>query len=95
MGALYISDDFQPVGVEAFFNKVLKPFYEQNIKTDALAQHPTKVLFELFQSRGCLRFEMVKEDDEGEPGSVKSQSPSFTPELDMRQYLTLCFSHIP
>lgn len=60
-GAVYVSDNFSPVGSEAFFDRVLKPFFDKHITLQTLSHHPTKVLFELFQSQGCQDFEMVKE----------------------------------
>ncbi|KAL4075936.1 hypothetical protein J3A83DRAFT_4088626 [Scleroderma citrinum] len=61
IGALFISDGYQPIGTEVFFNKVLKPFYDQHITLKTLSHHPTKILFELLQKHGCQHFEMVKE----------------------------------
>ena len=61
VGAVYVSDNFSPVGSEAFFDRVLKPFYDQHITLRTLSHHPTKVLFELFQSEGCQQFEITKE----------------------------------
>ncbi|KAF9247216.1 hypothetical protein BU15DRAFT_39362 [Melanogaster broomeanus] len=61
IGALYVSDGFTSTGTEAFFNKVLKPFYDRHITLKTLSHHPTKVLFELLQSHGCQQFELVKE----------------------------------
>lgn len=61
IGALYVSDGFTLDGVEKFFNKVLKPFYDRYITLKTLSPHPTKILFELLQSHGCQQFELVKE----------------------------------
>ncbi|TFK55753.1 ribonuclease III [Heliocybe sulcata] len=61
IGAIYISDNFSPVGSEAFFVKVLRPFYDKHITLKTLSHHPTKTLFELFQAEGCHEFEMVKQ----------------------------------
>lgn len=60
LGAIYVSDNFSPVGAETLFDKVLKPFYDRHITLQTLSHHPTKILFELFQSRGCQEFEIVK-----------------------------------
>ncbi|THH17944.1 hypothetical protein EW146_g2946 [Bondarzewia mesenterica] len=60
IGAIYISDNFSPVGVEIFFDNVLKPFYDTHITLKTLSHHPTKILFELFQAQGCQMFEMIK-----------------------------------
>lgn len=68
IGAIYVSDNFSPAGAEAFFDKVLKPFYDEHITLRTLSHHPTKILFELFQSQGCQEFEIVKDqavNDEG------------------------------
>ncbi|KAF9469115.1 hypothetical protein BDZ94DRAFT_1208489 [Collybia nuda] len=59
-GAIYISDDFSPVGVEALFDNVLKPFYDKHITLKTPSYHPTKVLFELFQAQGCHQFKIIK-----------------------------------
>ncbi|KAL5508450.1 DCL1_2 [Sanghuangporus vaninii] len=61
LGAIYVSENFSPVGAEAFFDKVLAPFYDQHITLHTLSHHPTKILFELLQSQGCQSFELVKE----------------------------------
>ncbi|KAL5527188.1 hypothetical protein ACEPAG_5979 [Sanghuangporus baumii] len=61
LGAVYVSDNFSPVGAEAFFDKILAPFYDQHITLHTLSHHPTKILFELLQSQGCQSFELVKE----------------------------------
>ncbi|EJD00954.1 ribonuclease III [Fomitiporia mediterranea MF3/22] len=60
-GAVYVSDNFSPIGAEKFFDKVLAPFYDQHITLHTLSHHPTKILFELFQSQGCQNFELVKD----------------------------------
>ncbi|KAH8113318.1 ribonuclease III [Phellopilus nigrolimitatus] len=60
-GAVYVSDNFSPVGAETFFDKVLAPFFDQHITLHTLSHHPTKILFEFFQSQGCQEFELVKE----------------------------------
>ena len=60
IGAIYISDNFSPRGVEIFFDNVLKPFYDMHITLKTLSHHPTKILFELFQAQGCQLFQMVK-----------------------------------
>ncbi|KIK65355.1 hypothetical protein GYMLUDRAFT_56087 [Collybiopsis luxurians FD-317 M1] len=64
LGAIFVSDEYSPVGAEVFFNKVLKPFYDCYISLQTLSHHPTKILFELFQSRGCQEFSIVKEHNE-------------------------------
>jgi endoribonuclease Dicer len=46
------------------YNTILRPFYDQHITLKTLSHHPTKVLFELFQSRGCQVFEIIREIDE-------------------------------
>jgi endoribonuclease Dicer len=63
-GALYISDNFSPVGAEALFENVLKPFYDRHISLKTLSHHPTKILFELFQAQGCQQFQVTKEKDQ-------------------------------
>lgn len=63
-GAIYISDNFDPIGAEALFDNVLKPFYDKHITLQTLSHHPTKILFELLQAEGCQNFEVVKDRDE-------------------------------
>lgn len=80
VGAIYISDNFSPIGAEAFFDNVLKPFYDKHVTLKTLSHHPTKILFELFQAQGCQQFEILKEkvDDitrcHGEMFEYRSQS---------------------
>lgn len=66
VGAIYISDNFSPVGAESLFDNVLKPFYDKHITLQTLAHHPTKILFELFQAQGCQQFEITKEKNKDE-----------------------------
>jgi endoribonuclease Dicer len=61
MGAIYISDNFKPDGCIMFYDRVIKPFFDKHITLQTLAHHPTKTLFELFQTYGCQRFEMIRE----------------------------------
>ncbi|KAF8974226.1 hypothetical protein BDZ97DRAFT_3979 [Flammula alnicola] len=63
-GAIYISDNFDPVGAESLFDNVLKPFYDKHITLQTLSHHPTKILFELLQAQGCQQFEITKDKDE-------------------------------
>ena len=65
VGAMYISDNFSPVGTEAIFDNVLKPFYDRHITLKTLSHHPTKILFELFQAQGCRQFQIIKEKHQG------------------------------
>ncbi|GAW07656.1 Dicer-like protein 1 [Lentinula edodes] len=64
LGALYVSDKYSPVGSDAFFEKVFKPFYDRHITLQTLSHHPTKILFELLQRKGCEKFSLVKESNE-------------------------------
>lgn len=60
VGAVFLSDSFSPIGAEAVFDKILKPFYDQYITLQTLSQHPTKILLELLQSKGCQNFELLR-----------------------------------
>jgi endoribonuclease Dicer len=64
VGAVYISDNFSPVGAESLFDNVLKPFFDTHITLQTLSHHPTKILFELLQAQGCQQFEITKEKDD-------------------------------
>ncbi|KAJ7228751.1 hypothetical protein GGX14DRAFT_346266 [Mycena pura] len=59
IGAIYVSDDM--AAVEALFNTMLKPFYDKHITLKTVAHHPTKILFELVQTKKCQKFQIVKE----------------------------------
>ncbi|PPQ92348.1 LOW QUALITY PROTEIN: hypothetical protein CVT25_008698 [Psilocybe cyanescens] len=61
VGAIYISDNFSPIGAESLFDNVLKPFYDKHITLHTLSHHPTKILFELFQALGCQQFEITRD----------------------------------
>ena len=60
MGAIFVSDRFEDQGVAAFFERVLRPFYDHHIRLHTLAEHPTKSLFELLQAEGCYHHAMRK-----------------------------------
>ncbi|THV08645.1 ribonuclease III [Dendrothele bispora CBS 962.96] len=64
IGAIFLSDDFSPDGVENFFASSLRPFYDKHIRLQTLSHHPTKLLFELIQAKGCHQSQIVKEHDE-------------------------------
>jgi endoribonuclease Dicer len=70
LGAIIVSDNFVADGTQTIYGLLLKPFYEKHISLKTLSHHPTKILFELFQSRGCQKFEIVREDDVEEDGFV-------------------------
>ncbi|KAI0035664.1 hypothetical protein K488DRAFT_42913 [Vararia minispora EC-137] len=72
IGAIYISDNFNPEGCITFYDRILKPFFDKHVTLQTLAHHPTKTLFELFQTYGCQRFEMLREQVaiEIEPGRL-------------------------
>lgn len=48
-------------GVEAFFDKILKPFYDGHIRLQSLSHHPSKTLYDLFHQLGCRQHQMLKE----------------------------------
>lgn len=64
IAAIYVSDRFETQGVEAFFDKVLKPFYDRHIRIHTLAHHPSKSLFGLLQAEGCQQHGMRKRPEE-------------------------------
>ncbi|KAI0069087.1 ribonuclease III [Artomyces pyxidatus] len=71
IGAIYISDDFNPDGAQSFFDRVLKPFYDKHITLRTISHHPTKILFELFQAEGCQHFQIVKQTKTGDQQSTR------------------------
>ena len=70
LGAVYVSDDFSAEGAEAFFDKIMRPFYDKHISLYNLSHHPTKILFELLQSQGCQKFEITKEHIDSDKNEV-------------------------
>lgn len=60
IGAMYVCDGYELHGVQRFFDKMFKPFYEHHIHLHTLAQHPTKSLYELLQAEGCQQHSMRK-----------------------------------
>jgi endoribonuclease Dicer len=73
LGALYVSDGFKLDGAQAMYDALLRPFYDQHISLKTLSHHPTKILFELFQSRGCQEFEITKQMDDEEHGLYRCE----------------------
>lgn len=71
IGAVFVSDNCQHSGIEIVYQKLLQPFYERHISLKTLSHHPTKILFELFQSHGCTQFEILKEGEGN--GSMKCE----------------------
>lgn len=53
-------DNFNSKSTERVYQKIFKPFFEKHISLQTLAHHPTKVLFEMFQARGCQQFEIAE-----------------------------------
>ncbi|EJT97649.1 ribonuclease III [Dacryopinax primogenitus] len=60
LGAIYVSDSFDPSGYENVFDRLFKPFFMKRVSLNTLSQHPTSLLFALLQQRGCHRFELTK-----------------------------------
>ena len=58
------------------YNTILRPFYDKHITLKTLSHHPTKVLFELLQSRGCQDFEITKEIDEEDESVIRCDGES-------------------
>lgn len=80
IGAIYISDKFTAVGVEAFFEAVLKPFFDKHITLQTLSHHPTKTLLELIQAQKCQKFDRSTEKGPSETycrGELIWRRPSF------------------
>ncbi|CAL1702186.1 unnamed protein product [Somion occarium] len=60
LGALFVSERFSEVGTDAFFHKVLEPFFSQHIRMQTLSHHPNIALYEWFQAEGCQEHQIVK-----------------------------------
>lgn len=60
VGAIYVSDRFEMHGVDVFFERVLKPFYDRHIRLHTLAKHPHTSLSEVLQAGGCHQHGMRK-----------------------------------
>jgi endoribonuclease Dicer len=58
LGAIYVDDGFAAEsgsGVDVFFERTLRPFFDAHIQLTTLAAHPSTSLFELLQAAGCTR----------------------------------------
>lgn len=53
---------------------MLKPFLDRHVTLKTLSHHPTKILFELLQAQGCVKFEIVKDNSKGEDGEGPMKS---------------------
>ncbi|KAG8960065.1 hypothetical protein FRC03_007110 [Tulasnella sp. 419] len=62
-GAIVVSEDFDSLGSEVFYSKVIKPFLDKHISWSTICHHPTKLLLELLQSRSCREFMLPKQED--------------------------------
>ncbi|EJD53820.1 ribonuclease III [Auricularia subglabra TFB-10046 SS5] len=60
LGALFISENYAIAPLEAFFENVLRLFYDEHIRLSSCSSHPTTTLFKMLESRSCQRFEMEK-----------------------------------
>ncbi|KAL1739966.1 hypothetical protein HDZ31DRAFT_48445, partial [Schizophyllum fasciatum] len=65
MGAIYVSDDLEWMGVQQLFDHILQPFYDKHIRLSTLAVHPSKTLLELVQSQSCHDLQLVKSASSG------------------------------
>lgn len=61
IGILYMSDCSSLASVEPFFDKILRPFYDEYITLKTLALRPTATLIELLHAQGCHSFDIKKE----------------------------------
>ncbi|KAF8332689.1 uncharacterized protein EI90DRAFT_3145368 [Cantharellus anzutake] len=80
LGALLVCENFIASGAGKMYQRLLKPFYDKHITLRTLSHHPTKLLFELFQTQGCQNFEIIRENDvpaakDGGPNSGCSGQP--------------------
>ncbi|KZW03985.1 hypothetical protein EXIGLDRAFT_827922 [Exidia glandulosa HHB12029] len=60
LGALFISEDYDIAAIEAFFENVMRPFYDEHIRLSGCSSHPTSTLFKILESRSCQHFEMER-----------------------------------
>ena len=61
MGAIYVSDRYNQTGAQAFFNKVLKPFFDRHIRLQTLSDHPNTTLTDLFHAESCQHHSLTRE----------------------------------
>lgn len=78
LGALFISEDYAIAALEAFFENVMRPFYDEHIRLSSCSTHPTSTLFKILESRSCQRFEMERVTQD--KGVVRSDGVLLLPE---------------
>ncbi|KAH7105711.1 hypothetical protein BKA62DRAFT_826957 [Auriculariales sp. MPI-PUGE-AT-0066] len=60
IGALFISENCDLGAVEAFFEAVMVPFYDEYIRLDTLSPHPTSILLKIIEASSCQSFDIKK-----------------------------------
>lgn len=50
-----ISDGFRPEGVQTMFDRIVRPFCDNYIRSE-VRDHPKTLLTKMFQARGCRAF---------------------------------------
>ena len=56
IGAIYLSDACELHGVQRFFDRVLRPFYDAHVTLHTLSDHPHSALTQVMQSYPCREF---------------------------------------
>ena len=81
LGALYISDNCTLQGVEEFFNKVFKPFFDEFVTFEMLVRHAADAVLEMLHRLGCREYSSVHNVENGMHSCKSehcSQSADFT-----------------
>ena len=65
LGALYISDNCTLEGVEKFFNRVFKPFFDQFVTFEMLARHAADAVLEMLNRLGCRQYSRTHNFENG------------------------------
>ena len=75
IGALYVSDNCTLEGVEKFFNKVFKPFFDEFVTFEMLVRHATDAVLEMLNRLGCQQYSNVHNVENGVHACKSEPSP--------------------
>ncbi|KAF9181463.1 Dicer-like protein 1 [Haplosporangium sp. Z 767] len=57
LGAVFVDSGFDFEVITDLFTRLIRPFLDKHVNFESICIHPTKVLIESLQSKGCYRFD--------------------------------------
>lgn len=72
IGAIYLSDASDLHGVQRFFDRVLRPFYDEHVTLHTLSDHPHSALTQVMQSYPCREFKVDSSSSSTDANSLGS-----------------------